>query len=145
MRTVRLPVALTTAVVLMSACSSQPRASTVTSSAPTRTVSAADLPARQGEMGELTAKGLVDALNQAGFAAPNPVNATAQDCPAIGCVQSVVTDTLRAKSFATTGQAEIYAKDRDLFQVTTIVVTFAPPMTPAEQDRYRAEIQKLVD
>jgi hypothetical protein len=144
MRTVRLPVALTTAVVLMSACSSH-APSTVTPSAPTQAVSAGALPARQGEMGELTAKGLIDALNQAGFAAPNPVNATVQDCPTIGCVQSVVTDTLRARSFATTGQAEIFAKDRDLFQVTTIVVTFAPPMTPAEQDRYRAEIQKLVD
>jgi PBP1b-binding outer membrane lipoprotein LpoB len=143
MRTVLVPVALTTAAVLMAACSSHAPAPTADSSA--QPVPAGALPDRQGEMGELTAKGLVDALNQAGFAAPNLVNVTAQDCPAIGCVQSVVTDTLRAKSFATTGQAEIYAKDHDLFQVTTIVVTFAPPMTPADQDRYRAEIQKLVD
>jgi hypothetical protein len=142
---VRVPVVLTAAVVLMSACASQPAAPAGTTSAPAAAVPAGALPDRQGEMAELTAKGLVDALNQAGFAAPNPVNATAQDCPAIGCVQSVVTDTLRARSFATTGQAEIYARDHDLFQVTTIVVTFAPPMTPADQDRYQAEIKKLVD
>jgi hypothetical protein len=141
---VRVPVVLATAAVLMSACG-QPPAPPGTSSVPAPAVSAGALPDRQGEMGELTAKGLVDALNQAGFPAPNPVNATAQDCPASGCVQSVVTDTLRAKSFATTGQAEIYARDHDQFQVTTIVVTFAPPMTPADQDRYQAEIKKLVD
>jgi hypothetical protein len=142
---VRVPVVLTVAVVLMSACSSHPAAPAGTSSVPAAAVPAGALPDRQGEMAELTAKGLVDALNEAGFAAPNPVNATAQDCPAIGCVQSVVTDTLRARSFATTGQAEIYGRDHDLFQVTTIVVTFAPPMTPADQDRYQAEIKKLVD
>jgi hypothetical protein len=143
MLTVRVPMVLTAAVVLMSACSSHPIAPANTTSA--AAVPAGALPDRQGEMAELTAKGLVDALNEAGFAAPNPVNATAQDCPAIGCVQSVVTDTLRARSFATTGQAEIYARDHDLFQVTTIVVTFAPPMTPADQDRYQAEIKKLLD
>ncbi|CAN5510192.1 hypothetical protein BH09ACT8_BH09ACT8_16960 [soil metagenome] len=113
--------------------------------APASAVSASALPDRQGELGGLTAKGLVDALNQAGFPAPNPVNATTQDCPAAGCDQSVVTDTLSAKSFATTGRAEIYAKDLGLFQVTTLVVSFAPPMTPAEQDRYRTEILKLAN
>jgi hypothetical protein len=113
--------------------------------APASAVSASALPARQGELGGLTAKGLIDALNQAGFAAPNPVNATTQDCPTAGCDQSVVTDTVSVKSFATTGKAEIYAKDLGLFQVTTLVVSFAPPMSPVDQDRYRAEILKLAN
>ncbi|MCV7225975.1 hypothetical protein [Mycolicibacterium komossense] len=113
--------------------------------APASAVSASALPDRQGELGGLTAKGLIDALNQAGFAAPNPVNATAQDCPSAGCDQSVVTDTVSIKSFPTTGKAEIYAKDRGLFQVTTLVVSFAPPMAPADQDRYRTEILKLIN
>jgi hypothetical protein len=108
-------------------------------------MSASALPDRQGELGGLTAKGLVDALNQAGYAAPNPVNATAQDCPAAGCDQSIVTDTVSVKSFTTTGKAEIYAKELGLFQVTTLVVSFAPPVAPAEQDRYRAEILKLAN
>jgi hypothetical protein len=139
----RSSIVVVTAVTLLAGCSSQPSESPSASSLPTPSVSAGALPDRQGELGELTAKGLIDALNQAGIPAPNPVNATAQDCPTAGCNQSVVTDTISVKSFDTTGKAEIYAKDRDLFQVTSLVVSFAPPMTPAEQDRYRAEIQKL--
>ena len=61
-----------------------------------------------------------------------------------GCDQSIVTDTLRVKSFPTTGRAEIYAKDRGLDQVETVVVSFAPPIPQAERDRYWAQIQKLV-
>jgi hypothetical protein len=49
---------------------------------------------RGGELGALTARGLVDALAKAGFAVGNPLDATAQECPAAGCDQSMVTDTL---------------------------------------------------
>jgi hypothetical protein len=34
---------------------------------------------------------------------------------------------------------------RGLFQVETLVVTFAPVLPESEQARYRAEIQRLVD
>lgn len=96
-------------------------------------------------MQSLSARGLVNALNMAGFAAPNPLDTTVQECPAIGCDQSVVTDTLKVKSFETTAQAERYAVPRSLFQVETLAVTFAPVLHESEQARYRAEIQKLVD
>ena len=132
-------------VLLLSACAGQAPNPSDASSTPLTAVSASALPARQGELGGLTAKGLIDALNKAGLPAPNPVNATAQDCPNAGCDQSVVTDTVSVKSFDTTGRAEIYAKDLGLFQVTTLVVSFAPPMTSAEQDRYRTEIVKLAN
>jgi hypothetical protein len=96
-------------------------------------------------MRALSARGLVNALNTAGFSAPNPLNTTVQECPVIGCDQSVVTDTLKVKSFQTTAQAERYAVLRGLFQVETLVVTFAPVLPESEQARYRAEIQRLVD
>jgi hypothetical protein len=120
-----------------------PTSAAASSPAPSRPDGA--LPTRQGELGALTAKGLLDALGRDGFPAHNPVDTTAQECPAAGCLQSIVTDRLRVKSFPTTGQAQIYAADRNLYQVTTLVVDFAPPVTPAQRLRYQAEIQKLVN
>ena len=99
---------------------------------------------RGGELGSLTAHGLVTELERSGFAVPNPVDTTAQECPAAHCDQSVVTDTLRVKSFSTTAAAESYAASRGLFQTGTIVVAFAPPVAPAEQDRYRKQIETLL-
>lgn len=95
-------------------------------------------------MRAFSARGLVNALNTAGFSAPNPLDTTVQECSTIGCDQSVVTDTLKVKSFETTAQAERYAVPRSLFQVETLVVSFAPVLPASEQARYRAEIQKLV-
>lgn len=135
--TVRFTAALTAAVVFSAACST-------TSSAPQPSPTASSLATRQGEMGGLSARGLVEALERAGLPVRNPMDATARECPTAGCLQSIVTDTVRVKSFAQTRQAQLFAADHGLFQVTTIVVSFAPPMTPAEQDRFRAEIQKLM-
>jgi hypothetical protein len=99
---------------------------------------------RGGELGALTARGLVDALNKTGFAVANPLDTTAQECPAAGCDQSIVTDTLRVKSFSTTSLAQTYAGNHGLFQVETIVVAFAAPVSQTEQDRYRRQIQTLM-
>lgn len=99
---------------------------------------------RGGEMQAPTARGVVDELVKLGFETPNPQDTTAQDCPAAGCDQSIVTDVFRVESFPTTGRAEIYAKDRGLDQDETIVVSFAPPVPQAEQDRYWAQIEKIV-
>lgn len=99
---------------------------------------------RAGEMHALSARSLVSALNTAGFAVPNPLDTTAQDCSADGCQQSIVTDTLRVESFATTAQAQQYAAERGFYQVETVVVSFAPPLPETDQVRYRTEIRKLV-
>jgi hypothetical protein len=99
---------------------------------------------RAGELNALTARGVVDALAGEGFAVPNPLDTTAQECPAAGCDQSIVTDTLRVKSFPTTAAAQTYAEDSGLQQVQTIVVRFAPPVPKADRDRYWAQIQALV-
>ena len=94
--------------------------------------------------GALTARGMVNALTKTGFAVPNPMDTTAQECPAAGCDQSIVTDTLRVKSFCHHRRGRDLCRSHGLFQVETIVVAFAPPVSQAEQDRYRAQIQTLM-
>ena len=127
---------------LLSGCTSHPPAYP----GPATSAAGATSPTamRGGELGALTARGLVDALNKTGFAVPNPLDTTARECPAAGCSQSIVTDTVQVKSFSTTARAQTYAGDHGLFQVETIVVAFAPPVSQAEQHRYRTQIQFLM-
>jgi hypothetical protein len=87
---------------------------------------------------------VVNKIVKAGYSAPHPRDTTAQDCPDIGCDQSVVTDTVTVRSFGTTGRAEIYAKPLGLDQVLNLVVSFAPNVPAAEQARTWDGIQKLV-
>lgn len=142
----RIGLVCLTAVCLISGCSSHEP----TYSNPGQTPLASNpsphsaIATRGGEMQARTARGVVDELARLGFQVPNPQDTTAQECPAAGCDQSIVTDTLRVKSFPTTGRAEIYAKDRGLDQVETVVVSFAPPIPQAERDRYWAQIEKIV-
>lgn len=88
---------------------------------------------------------MVNALADAGLAVPNAVDNTAQECPAAGCRQSIVTDTLRVKSFPTAAQAENYAAARGLHRRGRIVVTFAPPLTEAERISYRQALEGLAN
>ena len=132
-------------VCLVSGCSSRlpgypPPASSATAESPVPAASAT----RGGELDALTARGVVVALSGAGFAAPNLVDTTAQECPRDGCEQSVVTDTVRVKSFASTARAQSYAATRGLFQVQTVVVEFTPALSAQERDRYQSEIAVLV-
>ena len=87
---------------------------------------------------------VVHALQRAGLAVPNALETTAQECPAAGCDQAVVTDTLRVKSFATAPLAVRYAAARGLDHAGTVVMSFAPPVAPSERARYWQEIQKLI-
>jgi hypothetical protein len=130
---------------LLSGCSSHPPAypGPATSAVGPRSAGATAM--RGGELGALTARGLVDALDKTGFAVANPLDTTAQECPAAGCDQSIVTDTLRVKSFSTTSRAQTYAGNHGLFQVETIVVAFAAPVSQAERDHYRNQIQTLMN
>lgn len=128
--------------LLLVGCSSHPAVpigSAASGAAPHSTEST-----RAGEMLAPTAREIVEELGSLGFAVLNPLDTTAQECPRAGCDQSIVTDTLRVKSFPTTGKAQIYAADRRLDQVETIVVSFAPPVSQVERDRYWAQIEKLV-
>lgn len=90
-----------------------------------------------------TARGLADALEDAGLAVPNAVDTTTQECRSVDCTQSIVTDTLRIKSFPTTTLAQRYASSRGLPRAGAVVISFAPPLTDADRYRYRTEIQRL--
>ena len=90
-----------------------------------------------------TAWGVVRGLSEAGFNVDHPLDTTAQECVAVGCEQSVVTDTLRVLSFATRSQATRYASARGLDQAGTIVVRFAPPVSAVDRHRYLSAIAKM--
>ena len=132
--------------LVVAACSATPPSSSgpVSSLARATSGSVAESIPRNGVRRALTARGLVNELARAGFSVPNLLDTSRQDCPSVGCDQSIVTDTLRVKSFATTTQAERYAAPRGFYHVATIVVSFAPPISESEQARYRAEIQRIV-
>lgn len=144
-RSLAVWVCLATAMVV-TACSNVPSGSpgpdSPPASLPRVSVGASD--SRAGELRALTAVGVVDGITKAGFPAPDPRDATPRDCPDIGCEQSIVTDTVSVMSFATTGKAELYAVPLGLYQVATVVVSFAPAVPESEQSRYVAQIQKLV-
>lgn len=133
------------ACVLIGGCSAapsdSPSSSTTTSSSALQSDTRAT---RAGPLGALTAHGLAEALTDAGFDMHNPVDTTEQECRAIGCLQSIVTDRMRIRSFAETGQAQKYAGEAGGRQVETVVVTFAPVVPDAEREHYWAEIVRLV-
>lgn len=101
-------------------------------------------PTRAGELGALTASGLVAALRTEGVEVLNPSDVTAQECPAIGCDQAVVTDRFRIMSFDNSREAQLYAGNQGLHQVATVVVAFAPAVPQPERDEYWAAIVRLV-
>ena len=91
----------------------------------------------------MSAHAVVQALTRSGLLAPNPLDTTAEDCPHSGCTQSIITDTLRVTSFPAPADAARYAKERGLRSSGNIVVTFAPPLTPADRSRYWSAIVRL--
>ncbi|MGE2690444.1 hypothetical protein [Mycolicibacterium pulveris] len=99
---------------------------------------------RGGAAPELTADDVIRALTRAGLTAPHPLDTTAQECGLAQCEQSVVTDTLRVKSFATPAQAMRYAVPRGFKHVGPVSVSFPPHMPQAERQRYWSVITALV-
>jgi hypothetical protein len=97
----------------------------------------------RSEAGALTASDVIDRLARNGFASFHPVDTTVQECRTAGCEQAFVTDTLRIKSFATSTEARRYAAPRNLKQVGTIAVLFAPPLSDNERQIYWAEIVRI--
>lgn len=91
-----------------------------------------------------SAAAVVQALGNAGIPVPRPVDTTALECPSAGCEQSIVTDTLRVKSFATPQKAAHYAAAQGLRSDSNIVVAFAPPVNEAARDRYWAAVEAIM-
>lgn len=92
----------------------------------------------------LTVDDVLRALNRAGLPAPHPVDTTAQECGAAQCEQSVVTDTLRVKTFASAAEAAQYAVPLGLKHIGPVTVSFPPHMPKPEQQRYWSVITALV-
>ncbi len=137
-------VALAAAVLLAAGCAGPPDSSSSGTGASAQPLeSAVDAPG-SGPLGAPTARDIIKALSGDELEILHPVDNTSRECPVVGCVQSVVTDRLRVKSFATTGQAQIYAADRGLMQVETVVVEFAPAVSEAERQRYWSDIVAMV-
>jgi hypothetical protein len=99
---------------------------------------------RDVELNPLTAAHVVHALTSAGLPAPYPLDTTAYECRVAKCEQSIVTDTLRVKSFDTADAAAKYAEPRGLNHISTFVVSFAPPLSQTDRQRYWSEITRLV-
>lgn len=91
----------------------------------------------------LSVDDLIASIGQAKLPVPNPRNVTAQDCPTIGCIEKVDTDTVAIMKFPTTGKAELYAGSTpQSFQVTDVVMTFAPAVPANERQRYEQVVTR---
>lgn len=88
----------------------------------------------------MSARAVVQGLSRRGLLVPNPLDTTAEECRSSGRTQSIVTDTLRVWSFATAADAARYANTRGLSCSGNVVVSFAPPLTPADRSRYWSAI-----
>ncbi|WP_142392565.1 hypothetical protein [Mycobacterium sp. 3519A] len=129
------------AIALCGCSSATAGQASASSDAPTRAATALASP--MTDQTQPTAWTVVRGLSRAGLAATNPLDTTAGECPAAGCLQSVVTDQLRVKSFATPVQATRYATARGLQHAGTIAVAFAPPLSHTQRERYWAAIERL--
>lgn len=110
---------------------------------PARDASSDALGVAQQQAKPILAMVAVQELVRRGLFLPKPLDTTAHDCPAVGCSQSVVTDTLRILSFGTMQQAGNYASPRGLFWSQNLVVAFAPAVPAAERFRYMLAIGTL--
>ena len=91
----------------------------------------------------MSARAVVSALSHSGMLVPNPLDITAQLCPATGCDQSVVTDTLRVTSFPTPEAAQRYARQHRLRRSGNIVVAFPPVLKAADRDKYWSAVVEM--
>lgn len=112
------------------------------SSSSSRAPSEVRPPGRDGK-GSPSAQTVVAALALRGFMVPNPLEITDQVCPAEGCNQSVVSDTMRVTSFSSPNAARHYAQERGLRHWHNIAVAFPPVMSATEQDRYWSAIVEI--
>jgi hypothetical protein len=96
--------------------------------------------ARNQQSHGTSAEAVVTALGRLGAAPPRPVDTTAQECPAAGCTQAVVTDWFRIKSFATDAAAQEHATSPQQMHAANIVVTFSPRLPTEERQRYWSAI-----
>lgn len=89
---------------------------------------------------------IVASVARAGLPVPNPRDVTSQECPRIGCIHKVNTDTISLMRFPNPGTAQLYAGDtQHRFQVADLVMTFAPAVTKNEQLKYEVAVKAVVE
>jgi hypothetical protein len=118
-------------LVMLTACGSSP-------TPPSDTQGGSGPPnGNAGIFNNRSAADLITAIQRNGLPAPNPRNVTTSDCPGIGCVEKIDTDTVSVIKFSTTGKAELYAgSTQHRFQIADVVVTFGPTVSPSQQQQY---------
>jgi hypothetical protein len=94
----------------------------------------------------LTADDLVAAIAKSGLAVPNPHDVTQRDCPQIGCLQKVETDTVSIMKFPTPGRAQLYAGSiNDRLLIEDVVMTFAPSLAPGQRPAYVSALKRAIE
>jgi hypothetical protein len=89
---------------------------------------------------------LLAAIANAGLAAPNPRDVTQRDCPDIGCMTKIDTDTVSIIKFSTTGRAELYAgSTHHVFLIEDVVMTFADSVPTGQRLEYERAVKRAVE
>jgi hypothetical protein len=91
-----------------------------------------------------TAREVVDALRAEGLAVRHPLDTTRQVCPRLGCLQSIVCDTLSVSAFPTAALARRSMLPGVDSQTGRFVVRFAPPISEADKAHYWDRIRRIV-
>ncbi len=68
-----------------------------------------DAPSSTAVLGPYGVEHIVASIGRAGLPVPHPRDVTGQQCPHIGCVHRVDTDTVSLMEFASPGRAQLYA------------------------------------
>ena len=91
------------------------------------------------------ASDLTKMITDAGLPLPNLHDATAQDCPRIGCTDKLDADPVSVMTFPNTGSAQRYVgATRHSFQLFNIAMVFAPSVTPDRQHAYEDVVTHAV-
>ena len=94
----------------------------------------------------LTADDLVAAIAKAGLPVPNRRDVTQRDCPQIGCVQKVDTDTVSILKFPTPGRAQLYAGSiHDRLLIEDVVMTFGPAVAAGDRPAYEGAVKRAIE
>jgi hypothetical protein len=91
----------------------------------------------------LTAAQVVDDFARAGLPTLNKQDITTTDCPKLGCVQAIRTDTVTVLKFPATGLAQRYIEsERNDYQIEDLVLAFSPTVSADVKRRYEQVVER---
>lgn len=89
---------------------------------------------------------LFASIAKSGLPAPNPRDVTQRDCPRIGCLRKIETDTVSIAKFPTTGRAEQYAgSTHHVFLIEDVVMSFAGSVPPGQDQEYERAVKRAIE